>query len=884
MRGRVAAVLLLSLFPLLPSAADCSFTAGYSGQFRATVYDVSVDGNYVWSATGYGVQLLEASASGPRVRDAVALTGSTRVVAAKGDGIAYAGSGSVLYVLRRSGNTIELVKQLSAPGTINDIVVTPTHLFVATREGIAHYDILSATSPIRTSAILTTSRPNVTSLSLQGSTLYAADGDASVNVYNISVPSLPQRTGTFDALPRASAVHATGDGFVFVSDDVGQNMDVFTANGAARLARVPQYGATSVAATAGGAFFVAGGDRTLRAISVADPSKPAELFERTLVPAGGTANGIFDLARSGNTLYVAAGDIGLLTFDVSTLAPPFPLISHGGGATTSAHILEGSVPRAYFSSADGTITETTLELASARTSSSAAPSIIHDSRGGDLLLASGNKVSLFSLSGTTFETTFRADVKQAVYLDGAIVALLTDASAWRVEVRAGATPEQIKLNDTAKFNFLARSSQLTGLAELKEDGTTVIHTQSNKYSVEGLATGGLAMNATHAAIFTFRGLNLIDLTTGAITVLPSSTNVLPKQLRFAGTDLLVLGERSLTVWDTATRTLTRSHTLPANAISMHAAAQRAAIATDEGMLVINYAAKLPDLVAEPNVNRYYTKALTGRDRLHLFGADGVDIYSTVRGLAPSFVAAVNEPGLIDAAATRELLFTLAGDGKVTAYSNAGVPVATAFVSVGPDSQPEAIFTAGEAVWVTVSSGCQSGACTKNSVILDPRTLNTAGMLNGGVVDISVSGTTAYAILDLPRELVSFDISRPLVPTAIKTITAPANAKSILAGEGEVFVAATDNVYTYSRALQLTNTSPQAMALSTPQLELAGDCAIVIGYSEHPEYLGPAPLREVPSLPRSIAATADRVYILTEHSIEVWAQTAPPPAKKRRSVR
>jgi len=884
MRGRVKAV-PLSLLVLLSlsfnAAADCNVSPRYSGQFRATVHDVSVDADFVWTATGYGAQLLQASAQGPVLLDAVALEGSTRVLAAGANGLAYAGSGSKIIVLRRSGTQIEIVRRVDAGAVINDILVTPTHLFVATRSGIAHFDLIDPTRPNRTSANLITSRPNVTSLAFARNTVYAADGDATVEMFNVSVPSLPQRTGSLDVLPRAGAVHATADGFVFVSDDFGQNTDVFS--GTTRLSRVP-YGATSFAATTLGAFFVAGNDRTVRAIELSDPSKPAELFERQLAPTGGTANAVFDLARSGNTLYVAAGDAGLLTLDITSLAPPFPLLSYGSGATTSALIIDGSTPKAYFATSGGTITETSLELATLRTSNAGSATTIHDSRGSDLLISNGSTASLFSFSGTTFQAAFRADVKQAVILTDTIVALLADGSVWTVRTTAGSTPTQVDVGG-AFISYLARSASTYALAEGLDDGTTVIHipSASKRFIVEGVVTGGLALNATHAAFFTFRGINLVDVNSGAVTVLPGSTGFIPRQFQFAGNDLLVLGDRNLAVWNVATRTLTRTHALPANAVGMHAASNRAAIATDEGMISLAYAAKLPDLVTEPAVNRYYSKVVTGRDRLYLFGDDGVDIFSTLPGLAPRFVTSVDEPGLIDIAATQEMLFTLAGDGAVTAYSHAGTRVASTFVTLGEDSRPDAIFTAGDAVWVTLSHGCQSGVCRKNTIVVDPASLNPVATIEGGVVDLSVSGTTAYAIFDLPGDLAAFDIRKPLQPTMTAHVTAPPNATSIALSGDTVYVLG-DAGYLYTPGLVAKGEFLPAATTTTQQVIAAGDCPIVIGRSENPQLIGAAPLIEVPSPVRSMAVQGDRVYVLTEHSIEVWTRSTPAPATRRRSAR
>src|SRR5688500_8966361 len=123
MRGRVAAVLLLVSLLSLDSSGQCEYGPRYSGQFRSTMYDLAIDGDYIWAATGYGVELLRITAKGPELVDAIAVLGETRSIAvASGQNIAYAGSGSRVFVLRRNGDEIEIVRAVDAPDTVNDIV------------------------------------------------------------------------------------------------------------------------------------------------------------------------------------------------------------------------------------------------------------------------------------------------------------------------------------------------------------------------------------------------------------------------------------------------------------------------------------------------------------------------------------------------------------------------------------------------------------------------------------------------------------------------------------------------------------------------------------------------------------------------------------------
>jgi len=58
MRGRVAAILLLFLLSI-PAFPQCNLSPVYSGQFRASILDVTADNNDLWAATSYGVQLFD---------------------------------------------------------------------------------------------------------------------------------------------------------------------------------------------------------------------------------------------------------------------------------------------------------------------------------------------------------------------------------------------------------------------------------------------------------------------------------------------------------------------------------------------------------------------------------------------------------------------------------------------------------------------------------------------------------------------------------------------------------------------------------------------------------------------------------------------------------
>ena len=893
MRGRVISVLFL-LLSLSPAAfSDCNWTPRYSGQFRATVYDVAVDAEgFIWIATGYGVQLLEQTATGLNILDAKPIAGSTRVLALNGT-IGYAGSGTRIFVLRRNGKTLEVVRSVEAGATINDLLVA-TNVYAATSNGIVNFDVFGdGTSLVRSNNVISTSSPNVTSLAVLGQTMYAADGDSSVETISIAIPSLPQTTGSLSSLPRSTAVHITPNNFILVSDDLGRNTDLFA--GTSRFKSIG-YGTNAYAPLDSTSFFAAGPDRAVHAVDATSGAAVAELFEEQLAPTGGTSNRVYAMARRGEMLYVAAGDMGLVTFNVATLASPHPLVSYDDAAATSA-ISIGD--KAYFTNAGGFITETAinrsgLSLTPGRTWDAGAGAMLRDQAPNTLLTTSGANAKVWAIDTATATSTatFRTTVTSAVLTGTTIVALLADGSVWRAP--AGGPVEQVNLGG-AKMNYLARSGDAIAIAQVTDEGRTSIRyyptsdraTPTRTVDLDGAAIGGLALSASSAAVFTFRGLNVIDFVTGNVRVLPESHRLIPRQLMFSGGDLLVLGDTKLAVWNATTGTRTREHSLPATAVTMHASPSLALIATTTGKIAIDYTRTLP-APASILTNRYYERMAAAGDYLYLFADGRVDEYWVGAGTAPRFEIGVSVPGAIDIAALPQSFYTLNANGSITAYSLAGVPLAEVAINEGPDAQPLAIFTAGNAVWVSLEKGCFSGACEQKTLVLDPKSLAVTSSMNGGAIDVFTSGTRAYALFNLPDETRVFNIANPLQPAIIANAASPQSATSIAFGGGKVYVLGT-KVSSYNESLTPAGELLNAASANDAHIRIAGDCAVLARGGKPDTYSLPAwvttllPI-EVPSNIRSIAMLPNRLFLLTEHSIEVWTSGPVATPSKRRSAR
>lgn len=879
MRGRVTAVLLLSLGLSLAAFPQCTWPPRYSGAFRTTAFDVSLDNEYLWLATGYGVQLLKRNGTSVTPLDAVAIPGSTRVVRAAGNGYAYAGSGSRLYVLRRNGTQLEIVRFLETAGTINDLQIHQgADLFVATSKGAAHYSLVPADSPSKSNAIFATSSQNVSMIAINGSTLYTADGDASVEIFNIQIPSLAQKTDQLSSVSVATAVHATADNFVYVSDRFGQNTDVFS--GKNRLARLA-FGATSFAPSASRVHFVAGPDRTVRVVDFNDLTRTTELYESLLPPTDGTDNTIHAMARSGDAVYVAAGDIGLVTYDATSLAKPSPIAGYVTGATTSS-LVAGDL--AWLSNAAGTISEQKISaqgvsLTQQRTWTTGANALVHDYDNSMLLTSSGATATLWSLtpaSPSTLRTvTFPATITKAVLRGTTIIALTEDGKVYSA---AETTPQAVAVPVSVS---LARYGSSLALMEVVKEGTTTIRhyangdlsTPTRTYTFTGAAIGNLALDNTRAAFFLFNGVNVLDLASGTATPIAGSNGVYPIQLAFAGDDLLVLTDKTLYVYDDG-KSLAHAQPLTANGVALGAAAPYAVIASSEGMIASLYLRALPEATMTTS-SSFYTKILADGDRLFLLSRDGIDLYSTATSTAPHFSHSIRAANIIDVATTTGRIYTLSGGANVTAYSRAGAALAQVTINEGIDTQPLSIAAAGNAVWVSISKGCLSGTCERKTLVLDPQTLLVTDTFPGQVVDVTTSGTRAYVLTDLPDEIRVMNIADALHPSPIASVAAPATARSLAYASGNVYILG-DKVYAFNdTTLTATGTFLSATTpTNTHQIRIAGNCALIAGRSANPEvYTLPTftagNTADVPSNVRGLIATTSRVLVLTDHSIEVW---------------
>lgn len=917
MRGR-AAVILLSLLLVSRLSAQCGYSNGYSGEFRASYLDLAIDGNDLWTATGYGLQLFDRSVDPPALVASIAIPGTTRVVRVV-NGIAYAASGAKIYAIRRSNRTLAIAGAVDAGATVNDLLATPLDLYAATSAGLLQYDLLNPASPSRTSAAMLTSSANVTSLALSGSTLYAADGDNSVEIFSITIASLPQHTGTVASLPRSLIVRSATNR-LYVSD--GLSTDVFVVSG-------ESYSKTSNANIGANAFatlasdniaFMAGTDRRVHAIDWTTPASPVELFATDVTPSGGNINRPAAFAVAGGRLYVAGGDAGLETFDIASFLAPFAVRSYGGPPTTSTawvRLPSGDV-RLYASRADGGIEEFTKSGSGYLTASRQWDTRTHTLWGGEngfLLSSTGSLLTYWTLASTSptlvSSATFPAAITGAALSGSNALVILADQSVWSADLsRNPATTSKFAATIggiSTSATSIARSGSGVVLERVRDDGSTDLvyfasadlSTLPRTVNLPGASVTGVSLAGSVAAVFTYSGITLYDFAAGTATVLPQSNTALARQLVLTGPRVFELTDSSLVVWDAALKNVVRTMPLPAEGGSL-SIDSIAGIATGTGVMTAAFdsSLQLPALLAVQNPNTYYRKVLAAGDRLYLFDGRAVDVYSTAVGLAPHYVSSIRQQGLVDFAVNATRIFTLSSSGAVGAWTRDAVALAQTTLSEGSNVQSLAIATGGDAVWVAIARGCLSGACEKKTIVFDGTSLARTASLDGAVVDATTSAGRTWAIFDLPAEVRLYNTGNdPLHPSLLSSVAASGSRTpvSLAMSNGSLYVLG-DRLYVYPAADLTQHTENLAAYQSDPggafayvdqRIRIDGACTWITGRSFSPQlfqtsqWSGAASI-DVPAPVRSVAQPPGRIYLLTDDSLEVLATDQGAPAPRRRA--
>jgi len=912
-------VLVLSLFsPNL--IAVCDFVPFHSRPYRYSALDLALDGTDLWVASSYGVMLYDAAVNPPLPRASIAIPGTTNRVRA-GVGVVYAASGSQVYVLAKNGRNIRNVRSLDLGATINDLLFAAPYLYAATSSGIVQVDSFVPDAP-RIATRLATTAGRAFSLARLETTLYAADGDASIEAYSISFPALPQKIGTVTSLLRSSQVLTTNNRLL-VSD--GIQTEIFAGSGTnlIRVGTLPTRAVRSAFPSAGDTSFVAGSDRTLRAIDLANPADPVTLFQFDIPPSAGTINRIESITGVAGRLYVAAGDIGLVTFSTDGFHQPFPVRTYSEQGLRSP-LAAGSMVaaagetglRLFSIGSDGSL----LSLATWDTQ---RRSTTQDMEGTSLLTSSGSSLTLWDLSQQPprqlSTATLRGPVRGAVLVDRTAVVLLEDRTVWKADMTQ-ATGSLVQQPVPGSPGSLARSgtSVVFGSVSDEDGGTTLRYYGSADLAadpriatLEGAATSGVALSGSTAAVITFRGISLIDFaaSTPAITTIPSSASVIPRDFAFQNETLFVLGPGSLQVWNVTQGALVRTFDLGSDSTSL---AQRPIggsilLAGESGLSSVQFQAvtRLPSVVPTyPNPNAFFRKLAVAGSLLMLTDGRSIELFRISDGRAPSFVHRITPPGqIVDVTAAGGTIYTLNVNRTVTGFRTDGTAADEIRIDESTDAVPLAMRNVEGALWVSFSRGCGTGACEWKTIILDPRSGNLVQTTSfgGELKDFSHAGTRVAALFDQPGEIRILSVTNPFNPTVTGSRSSEGNPVSIAWSAGQhAIYALGDKLYVYdesslARTGELLGTyqsDPSGrVAYLDQKVRISGGCALVAGRAYSPQLFSvtgpatwtPTATPPVPAAAKTFHIEGTTVYLLTDYSLEVWS-TNPVPGRRARAIR
>jgi hypothetical protein len=909
LKRHVLPLLLLLLVTAISLRAACDFRPALSEPYRHTALDLAIDGDHLWVATSYGVALYDIRNGEPEPVTSLALDGATSTLLAAG-GVVFAGSGSTLHVLR-GGARIETVGAVTLPGEISDFAHVPPYLFAATSVGVVQVDVFFPERPA-VGVKLATSSGRAISLARLDSTLYAADGDATVEAYSVSVPSFPQQVGAVPTIARASSIHAAGTKLL-VSD--GQQTAIHAGTGAAltRIGTLP-WGGLAAAPLGTDAAFMAGTSRDLRAVDYSVPSLASVLFEFDLLPTGGTVNRFGALALAGGRLYAAAGDGGLLTFDVSRFTA-WPLRSFAFGGTGSVATGGGT---AWFGDRDAGLVRASISggtIAVQGRWDAARRSVVHDVEGNSLLTSAGETLTLWNVGGSEPSVAASAQIasgiRSAVLLGNLAVVAAGDATLWSVSF-AGASPTVAPL--PGRGSFLAKNGAAVVVAEITSAGSTNLRWSSSgnvgspsaSVTIEGAATSGVALDGNGRAVAaTFRGLHLIDFgATPAVALFEGTEGIQFRAVGIGDGMLFAARGEAVEVWSASLRSRVATVDLPAEPLAIsRPAAGRIVVPTTAGAATLAWdgTAALPSLLASGWENDYYSRIVAAEGVVYLFGPRRLAAYTVdgarLRGLTRVKV----DDEIVGIATTGRLLYAFTADGRISVRDAALRPLGSIQAVDAAELMPVAIHAVNGALWLSVAPDCRVGACERQTIVFRlAGGIAPVATLTGGIADVALTGTTARVLTELPSELRVVDVTNPHAPVVVRSVAAAGNLVSVahLAGRGKSWIVGNvlevwdENFFAPSGTMLSPYVNDPAGRVSwlDQRVRLSGDCAVVIGRSFSPILMqvgsgGDAtvlPSRGTPAAVRSIAIEGENVFLLTDYSVEMW--TTVDPASRRRAVR
>lgn len=911
-------IVLLSLLTFVPgnASAQCVFGSSFGEPYRLSALDVAIDQDSLWVATSWGLSLYDRAGGAPEPGGSLALPGTTSRVRSAGGGLAYVASGSAVYAVRASGSELRVVGSAEAGALISDLLYDSPYLYAATAKGVVQFELFAPERPIFSRTLSTTSGLAV-SLARFESSLLVADGDATLDVYSVAVPSIPQKTGTVSSLPRGSAVRVSS-GRIYVSDGFQTDVLAMSFGELRRVALVQGIGALAFSPIMSSVAWTAGNDRVLRAVDFTDPAHVAVLFEELIPSGGGSANRVSAIAYADGQLYVAAGDAGLLAYDATKFRDPFPLRSHAFGAMRgiasfpSAIVAAretGGFARTGEPGSDGQLTYRD-EFAT-----DVAWTILDASS--DRMLTTGPSAGLVLWNplatppAVVSKLSLRAPVRSAVLQEGRALVVLDDRSMWRVDLtQSAATASDVTPAGTAP-TFVSGAGSAVVAGEVADAGTTTLRYWATgdlsaspvTATLDGAATAGVALSSGGvAAAVTFRGLNIVDFSSGgAVRTIAGTAGVPAIDLQFSESDLLLLTPDGLDVRSGSAFAVAQSFSVPGAPAALHAQNSVAYVATSLGVVSILRRADraLPEQLETAGFsNDYYRDGTAAGNFVFLTDGRNVDWFVVSNGVPRRARRIVSGASVVDLAATGSRLVTLSASGLLTSIPFGPGSAATHQIDEGSDAVPLELHAVGDAVYVSLSRGCLSGGCEKKTLVFDTRQgLVQTAALPGGLLDLAVSGSRAWGLFDLPAEIRALDLSDAFHPVTGSAVASEGNPVSLAHSAAQKTVYALGaRAYAYAEQtlartgelLAPWENDPSARVGYNDQLlRISGECALVTGRAFSPSLFRVAGALAwegagtpaVPAAAKSQFTGGGTTFVLTDYSLELW-RAAAVPARKR----
>src|SRR5207247_1464668 len=222
-----------------------------------------------------------------------------------------------------------------------------------------------------------------TSLTTTGTSLYAAHVESTIDVFDISIPSAPQRISTIAAQANITTLHAN-NAKLFAPSAVATYVFV----GSTQAGSVP-FSMLSLVPISGDAVFAGSNDRALRGMDFATPGSPVDIFRDELPTSGGTVNRINAMVTAESRLYAGAGDIGIAGYDISAFRAPYPMRSLMLSGASSVFSVGSSF---YVGRTNGVteFTQSSSSITQARTWDGSRSDVVQDGESALLLTSSGS--------------------------------------------------------------------------------------------------------------------------------------------------------------------------------------------------------------------------------------------------------------------------------------------------------------------------------------------------------------------------------------------------------------------------------------------------------------------------------------------------------------